>query len=71
MDIREEGVGGVRPEYLLVSPHLRLQQSGLLELVQLLPDGIGALPELALQVAQVAPATGVQEELQDELEAGF
>ena len=67
MDIGEQRMAGVGAENLLVTVHLRLQQSRLLELIQFQPDGIGAFAEFRLQVTQMRPGIGIQEELQQQL----
>ena len=48
-----------------------LQHSRFFEAVQLQPDGIGALIKLCGHGPEIGPALRVEEELQQEFDAGF
>lgn len=56
---------------LLIAFGFRGDHTGVLKLVQLQADRIGALAELFLQSAQIRPVAGVQKELQQQLYTGF
>ena len=64
-------MGGVGPKELLVAVDLGGEEAGLLELVELEADAVSALPKLGFQVAQVRPGIAVEEELQQQLDAGL
>ena len=70
-DFAEERMVAVGAEHLAVLLFARQQQASLLEAVQLEADGIGALPELFGQAAQVAMHLRSKEKFGKDLQPGL
>ena len=70
-DLSEERMVAVGAEHLAVLLLARQQQASLLEAVQLEADGVGALPELFGQAAQVAMHLGSKEKFGKDLQPGL
>jgi len=51
--------------------HLRFKHICFFESVQLQPDGIARLAEFSFQSPEIGSVVGVQEELEEEFDAGF
>ena len=71
IDIGKEGMGGIGREDLTVLFFAGNQQPCFLKAVQLQPDGVRGFVEFRFQVAKIGFGVAVQEEPEQQLDAGF
>ncbi len=71
VDVVEKGVEWVGAEHFFVAGEFGFEEAGVFETVELLAYGVGALVELVFEATEIAGGGGVQEELQEEFEAGL
>jgi hypothetical protein len=71
MNILVQWMFGICLEQFLVAFCFRFQQSGLFKPVQFQPDGIGTLIKFLGQSPEIGRTPRIQEELQDQFDAGF